>query len=481
MLVPVVLKICRDFRMAPSKLLIPLSYFSILGGTATLIGTSTNIIVDEFARTHLGEGNGFGMFDFTPLGTLYAVGGIAFMCLVGWRLLPTREPITLMLPRASKAKFVTELVVEPGSNLEGSEVASIFKTKGSVRLIEIVRNESVTVGMDAADLTLASGDILVIEGSSKDIAEFLTRSGASLGHEAGEDRVVPMSTVELVLGEAVVLPDSPFVGRTVAGLSLNRRYGVKVLAVQRRGQRHIRQIGELRLKPGDVLLLQAGSAGFAALAESQAVLIVEGLEQAVLHKRRGVIAVSIMAGVIVLASLTDLPIAALAVTGAVCMVMTRCLRLDEAMQSLDMSVLLLLAGTIPIGLAMSSTGMSAELVHFVSYLTHDLSPVVQLSLLYLLTNLLTEALSNNATAVFMAPLAVETARHLGVDPRPFLIAVAFASSASFMSPIGYQTNTIVLGPGNYTFSDYLRTGFAMNLITWLLASFLIPVFWPLQG
>lgn len=479
MLIPVILRICRDFDMAPSKLLIPLSYFSILGGTCTLIGTSTNILSAEYLRTHLSGGAPLGMFAFLPLGGFYVVCGVAFICTIGWRLLPTRGPLVGLLPIARTAKFVTEIIVEPGSPLETRTVGEAFKQQGLVRLIEIVREEIVTLGPAARDMRMMRGDALIIEGASKDIAEFLAHSGARLGHVVEDDREVPMSTVELLLAEAVVLPDSAFVGRTVSGLRLNHRFGVKVLAVQRRGRRHMRQIGALRLAPGDVLLLQAGAGGFDALRESQAVLIVEGLEQAVLHKRRGVTAMAIMALVVALATLTALPIAVLALMGVALMILTRCVRIDEALHSLDASVLLLIACTIPLGLAMTSTGMAGDLVHAFSHAAGGLPPVAQLSAFYLITSLTTDLLSNNATVVLMAPLAFEAAQRLGVHPQPFLMAVTFAASACFMTPIGSHANTIVLGPGGYTFRDFLRIGIPMNLLMWLLASFLIPQIWPL--
>jgi di/tricarboxylate transporter len=235
------------------------------------------------------------------------------------------------------------------------------------------------------------------------------------------------------------------------------------------------------LKAGDVLLLQASIRGFDTLRESQAVLIVEGLEQTIKHKPRVLVAMAIILAVVGLATLTSLSIVVLAITGAALMVATRCLRVDEAIRSLDFQVLLLLAGTIPLGRAMSETGLASAFVHQVVGVVGDVHPIVFLSAFYLMTSVTTEFLSNKATAVLLAPIALQLALQMGVDPKPFLMAICFAASASFATPIGYPTNLIVMGPGGYHFGDYLKIGVSMNILMWILATLLIPVFWPFSG
>lgn len=476
MMVPVLLALARDFNLKPSKLMIPLSYFTILGGTITLIGTSTNIIVNELYRE--AGGPGFRLFDFAPMGIIYAIGGISFMILIGKRLLPERSTLASMLPRERTAKFVTEIVVDSQSKLIGNKPSDIFQTDAPVRLIEIVRNEEVTLGAPAMQLQLMAEDALIIEGTSKDIASFLAKWGASLASVVEDDQRVPIRSTELLLSEAIVLPDSPFIGRTVAELGLNRRYGVKVLAVQRRGRHHRYKVREMRMKPGDVLLLQSEASGFSNLRDSEAVLIVEGLEKVISQTHRRWLALVIMASVVGLAAFSPIPIAILAVSGALAMVILRCLRLDEALRSMDLSILLLLAGTIPLGAAMQQTGMAERIVDFFLAVLGEGSPVLLVSAFYLLTIVLTALLSNSATAVLLTPIAIGLGQQLGVDPKPFLVAVAFAASADFATPIGYQTNTIVFGPGGYRFSDYLKVGIPMEILMWILATILIPIFWP---
>ena len=476
MMVPVVLALSREFNVKPSKLMIPLSYFAILGGTCTLIGTSTNVLVHELYKSQ--GGPGFGMFDFTPLGLFYVIGGAAFLLLTSQKLLPERTSLAAMLPRGRTAKFVTEIVIESDSSFCGRSARETFHESHAVRLLEIVRDETAVLAPQALEMNFRADDALIIEGAPKDIAEFLTASGASLPTVVEDNQRVPMRTMELSLAEAVVLPQSPFIGRNVSDLGLNRQYGVKVLAIQRRGRHHRYKIRQMRLKPGDVLLLQAGDNGFHALRETEAVLLSEGLEQAIFHKTRGAVAVGIMAVVMGLAAVTPLPLVALAVAGAVAMIVTRCLRVDEAFRSLDATVLLLMAGAIPLGRAMTETGMAEMLVHGAHDLFAGAGPTVQLSVFYLVTSLVSQVISNNATAVLMTPIALGLAAQMGIDPKPFLMAICFGASASFMTPVGYKTNAIVMGPGGYRFSDYMRIGIPMTIIMWILATILIPLFWP---
>lgn len=477
MMVPVLLSLAREIDVAPSKLMIPLSYITILGGTLTLIGTSTNIIVNEL---YIGAGGpGFGLFDFTPMGLVYSAGGIAFILLFGQKLLPDRAPLSALVPRERSAEFVTELVIDHSSPLVGRPAGEVFRRGSNVVLLQLVRGEEVIFGFEAEQMRLQGDDLLIIKGTSKRIAELLAHWGTSFASVLEDDHWVPVRSASLMLGEAVVLPDSPFVGRSVGELALNRRFGARVLAVQRRGRHHRFQVSELQLRPGDVMLLQGDSQSFARLRESEAVLLVEGLEQVVPRRRRRRLSIPIMLGVIGLASFSDVPISVIAVTGALAMVLTRCLRIDEAIRAIDLSILFLLVGTIPLGLAMQRTGLAQRIVDGTLALTGTSSPRLIISAFYLLTVVLTALLSNSATAVLLTPIALSLSAGLGIDAKPLLVAVAFGASADFATPIGYQTNTIVFGPGGYQFRDYLKIGLPLEVIMWVLASILIPVFWPM--
>ncbi len=481
-LIPIVLSLSRDMHEKPSKLMIPLSYFAILGGTCTLIGTGTNLVVNDiyiaWQREAGLDGSGFRLFEFAPLGLILTATGVVYMLTLGRRLLPDRTSLTALVAPDRTAQFLTEIHLEEGSPLAGREAAEVFPKDMPVRVLEVVRDEQVLLGGLARRLTFQEGDYIIIEGTSKDITAFLAETRASLATVVADDRRVPMRTVELMLGEAVVLPDSPFLNRRISDLRLNDRFGVKVLALQRGGRHHHRNLRGATLKPGDVLLLQADKKGFAALRESEAVLLVEGLERSIAHKRRRMLAMGIFAGVLLLGAFTHLPLVMLAVAGAALMIAGRCLRADEAARSLDFGVLLLLAGTIPLGIAMQTTGLAHEIVHTVTAGVGADRPWLMLALVYLLTNVVTSFLSNKATAVIMAPVAIQLALHMHVSPAPFLMAICFAASASFVTPIGYPTNLLVMGPGGYHFSDYAKIGLPLGLIVWLLASALIPVFWP---
>jgi len=482
MLLPIVLMLGKDMGVNPSRLLIPMSFFAILGGTLTLVGTGTNILVDDFyrqAQSAAGEApTGLGMFSFAPLGAVLLVVGAAFILLLGRRLLPDRPSPSALVPTERSAQFLTEILIDTETPLRGQAVNDVFASKGPVKLVELVRKEQVYFGKDTKELVLEAGDTMIITGAPKDTAEFLERIEAKI--QTGGKRVDHPDTrsAELRIGEAVVLPDSRFCGRRLGALALHTRYGVKVLSIQRGGEQRQKNLRNTMLRAGDVLLVQSSEMGFAALRDTEAVLIVEGLDGTIRREKRVWVAVAIMLGVVISAAATGQPIVAFALAGAALMVGTRCLRVDEAVRALDFPVLLLLVGTIPLGLALESTGVTREFVAWLLGAVGEMHPAVILSVLYLLTSIITEFLSNKATAILLAPVALQLAAQLGVNELPFLFAICFAASASFMTPFGYPTNLIVMGPGGYKFMDYPRIGVPLNLIVWILASILIPLIWP---
>jgi di/tricarboxylate transporter len=280
--------------------------------------------------------------------------------------------------------------------------------------------------------------------------------------------------------EAVVLPDSPQRGRLISDVGLNQRFDVKIMGLQRNGQQFSSGLRNMRLESGNVLLLQGSPSDLSKAAEWAHLLMVEGIDGTIPRRHKNRLSLLIMVNVVLLAAFTHLSIGVLALAGAALMIVTRCINVEEAVESLSVDTLLLLAATIPMGIAIQTTGMAQTIVHGLLSLGESLSPILFLSALFLLTFLLTQLLSNNAVAVLFTPIALTLAAQLGIDPKPLLMAVAFGASTSFMTPMGYQTNAIVMGPGGYTFGDFLRLGVPLSLILWLVATLCIPIIWPLS-
>ncbi|MBU6349622.1 MAG: anion permease [Chloroflexi bacterium] len=504
MMIPVVVSLCRQYNLRPSKFLLPVSYFAVLGGTVTLLGTSTNILVSDLYLK--AGGPGLGLFDFTALGLVYAVVGGGFLVLFGHRLLPSDSPLATLTHLHTHATYLTEMVVAAESKVNGRQVTAVFEQialhsrprpplplrrhrrlhsgeprpphPASVTLLEVLRDGQRYQAETLQTLILQPADILLVSGLPKDLLLLQQTHQLSLA-TAFEDalKAGDLDLEEQVM-EAVIMPGSEIVGTSLKHLQLYSRFGVKIMGIQHQGSQKMQGLRDQRLIVGDVLLLRGKTASLRMAAASCRMLLVEGVEESLVRKTKNTTALLIMGLVVALATFTEMPIVTLSLAGAVTLVLTRCLRVDEAAASLEVPTLMLLAGTIPIGLAMESTGLVQTLVDSLVSVVGLSNPHLFLVVFYILTVLLTELLSNNAVAVLLTPVALSLATTLAIHPMPLLVAVLFGASASFMTPFGYQTNAIVMGPGGYKFVDYLRVGLPLQLLMVLIATSLIPVLWP---
>lgn len=478
MFLPITIGVAQKFEIAPSKLLIPLSFASILGGTTSLIGTSTNILVHGLMQQAGLEG--LGMFEITPVGLVYAVIGLGYLYFVGRHLLPDRGSVTSYLHgQRTSGEYMTEVQVPAGSSLIGKSVGEALElAHPEVRLLQVLRGEAI-FWPPLDRVVIQEHDIFLIKGDVNQLLALYRAEGLELlpGLKA---EAIRYAVKDMALAEVVITPNSPLIGRTLRDVQFRVHYGASVMALQRHGE-HLRdELPSIRLRVGDVLLVMADRDDITRLMTFEEFLVLEGVSEVVVREDKAPIALALVVGLVLMASLTSAPIMILAMGAAVLMVMSGCITMRQAYASLDLSVLMLIGGALALGAAMEGTGTAALLAEVVVDGLGGWGPYVVLSGIYLMTVIFTEMMSNNAAAVLMVPIALNVAIGLGVDPRPFAIAVAFAGSAAFSTPIGYQTNTLVYGPGGYRFLDYTRVGLPLNLALWLVASFLIPYWWPLM-
>jgi di/tricarboxylate transporter len=473
--ISILMSVCCEYGLSPSRFMIPVSYASILAGTCTLIGTSTNILVSDLS---LANGYGaIGMFELSALGVPIALLGILYLLLAAPRLMPGHKAPICELQDSEDRRYLAELMVSKGSKLIEVEPVDFFRQNyPSLEVFEVIRGPYIYFP-DREEVKISEGDLLFVKASANDLVSVLRDRHLELAF-GGKELDLKAHGGSLFV-EFIIPPQSGLVGSKLAKSSLQLDPDIRIIAVKRRRVHYAKQkLRELNLAIGDILLVYCPKDHLDQIRTEGDLIIVEDVQHQIIHRKRAPIAIASFLGMIAAATAGLAGITVCAVSAVFMMLVFGCLQVREAYRSVDARVLMMVVGTLAMGAAMEKTGAAEIYAKAFLALLHEQNPTVVLGAVILMTSISTHVLSNNATAVLLLPIAVSTAITLGVNPKPFIIGICFGASACYATPIGYQTNLLVYGPGGYRFADYLKLGIPLNVLVLVMGSLFIPSLWP---
>ena len=478
---PVTIRLAHQYKVSPSKLLIPLSYAAIMGGTLTLVGTSTNLLVNAIYVDN--GGVSLGMFEFAQYGWIPLTIGLVYVIWIAPLILPSRTITSSLTKSYHMAGYLTEMKISNDSPLIGKTCRDRNINQNYDVMVLDIQREGYLISTKVGEKIIQAGDILFVKGS---VESFLRMKEVEKISLLTDEKLTQkeLEQEDNVLMECMLTDKSDIVGKTLMQSNFRKRFRTFILAIRRDGSIIRKKIAHVILHTYDTLLIYGGRKEIDKLASRGDFILLGEVQADLVKSRFWWVSILAIITTIVLAAFGILPILKGAIISAVILLLLRIISPNEAYQSIHWQVIVLIAALIPLGIAIESTGTAAFIAQLISETVSDFSPGKQpyilLGLIYLITMILTEVSSNTATAIIMAPIVIAVTNQMGIDARPFIFAVCFAASASFVTPVGYQTNLMVYGPGGYKFSDFIKVGLPLSIIFWLLAILFIPIIWPFQ-